>query len=189
MQVGIARLEVNAEPAPSDPEDSSKADASAAAIRRSSTASYASASLEATLATTARTTAIDSGSAGSPRVHRCVEVIHSFLPILVARRHGVPSVPIVTIEEFSVEPSFETHTHGTWTVVNVRGELDLSTSAELRAALDAGLGEGAPRIAVDLSEVSFMDSSSLGVLVSCLREGAQARRRCGWWACRARRPR
>ena len=61
-----------------------------------------------------------------------------------------------------MEPSFETHTHGTWTVVNVRGELDLSTSAELRAALDAGLGEGAPRIAVDLSEVSFMDSSSLG---------------------------
>jgi anti-sigma B factor antagonist len=79
-------------------------------------------------------------------------------------------VPIVTIEEFSVEPSFETHTHGTWTVVIVRGELDLSTSAKLRAALDAGLGEGAPRIAVDLTDVPFMDSSSLGVLVSCLRE-------------------
>jgi anti-sigma B factor antagonist len=79
-------------------------------------------------------------------------------------------VPIVTIEEFSVEPSFETHTQGTWTVVNVRGELDLSTSAALRAALDAGLGEGTPRIAVDLTDVSFMDSSSLGILVSCLKE-------------------
>jgi anti-sigma B factor antagonist len=79
-------------------------------------------------------------------------------------------VPLVTIEEFSVEPSFETHTQGTWTVVSVRGELDLSTSAALRAALDAGLGEGTPRIAVDLTEVSFMDSSSLGILVSCLKE-------------------
>ncbi|HET6712289.1 MAG TPA: STAS domain-containing protein [Actinomycetota bacterium] len=72
-----------------------------------------------------------------------------------------------------MEPSFETHTHGTWTVVNVRGELDLSTSAELRAALDAALGEGAPRVAVDLTEVSFMDSSSLGVLVSCLKEARE----------------
>lgn len=106
-------------------------------------------------------------------MHGCVAVIHWFLPILVARRHDVPSVPIVTIEEFSVEPSFETHTHGTWTVVIVRGELDLSTSAELRAALDAGLGEGAPRIAVDLTDVPFMDSSSLGVLVSCLREARE----------------
>jgi anti-sigma B factor antagonist len=58
-------------------------------------------------------------------------------------------------------------------VVIVRGELDLSTSAKLRAALDAGLGEGAPRIAVDLTDVPFMDSSSLGVLVSCLREARE----------------
>jgi anti-sigma B factor antagonist len=85
-------------------------------------------------------------------------------------------VPIVTIEEFSVEPSFETHTQGTWTVVAVRGELDLSTSAALRAALDASFGEGTPRIAVDLTDVSFMDSSSLGILVSCLKE---AHDRCG----------
>ncbi len=70
-----------------------------------------------------------------------------------------------------MEPSFETHTQGTWTVVNVRGELDLSTSATLRAALDAGLGKGTPpRIAVDLTDVSFMDSSSLGILVTCLKE-------------------
>lgn len=75
-----------------------------------------------------------------------------------------------------MEPSFETHTQGTWTVVNVRGELDLSSSQALRAALDEGFGEGTPRIAVDLTEVSFMDSSSLGVLVSCLK---QAREREG----------
>ena len=67
-----------------------------------------------------------------------------------------------------MEPSFETHTAGAWTVVNARGELDLSTSAALRAALDAGFGDRTPRIAVDLSEVSFMDSSTLGVLVACL---------------------
>jgi anti-anti-sigma factor len=59
-----------------------------------------------------------------------------------------------------VEQSFETHTQGTWTVVAVRGELDLSTSAELRAALDAAR-EGT-RIAVDLTDVSFMDSAASG---------------------------
>jgi anti-sigma B factor antagonist len=84
-----------------------------------------------------------------------------------------PSSPAstVTIEEFSVEPTFETHANGSWTVVNVQGELDLSTSAALRAAVEgAASGDGAPRVAVDLTGVTFMDSSSLGVLVACLKE-------------------
>ena len=88
-----------------------------------------------------------------------------------------------------MEPSFETHTLGTWTVVSVGGELDLSTSAALRAALDAGLGEGTPRIAVDLTDVSFMDSSSLGILVSRPRRRTTAAASSGWSACRARPPR
>ena len=67
-----------------------------------------------------------------------------------------------------MEPSFETRTAGTWTVIAARGELDLSSSDSLRSALDAGLADGTPRMAVDLSEVSFMDSSSLGVLVAAL---------------------
>jgi anti-sigma B factor antagonist len=77
----------------------------------------------------------------------------------------------VTIEEFAVEPTFETRTSGSWTVVNVQGELDLSTSAALRAAVEGtASGPQAPRVAVDLTGVTFMDSSSLGVLVACLKE-------------------
>lgn len=68
-----------------------------------------------------------------------------------------------------MEPSFETRTAGTWTVIAARGELDLSSSDNLRSVLDAGLADGTPRIAVDLTEVSFMDSSSLGVLVAGLK--------------------
>ena len=69
-----------------------------------------------------------------------------------------------------MEPTFETSANGAWTVVNVQGELDLSTSTALRAAVEGAYGDGAPRVAVDLSGVTFMDSSSLGALVACLHE-------------------
>lgn len=75
-----------------------------------------------------------------------------------------------------MEPSFETSTNGPWTVVTVRGELDLASAPTLREALDAGLQPDLPRVAVDLTEVTFMDSSTLGVLVAALK---QARRRGG----------
>lgn len=67
-----------------------------------------------------------------------------------------------------MEPSFETRSRGKWTVIEVRGELDLSTSDALRSALDGTFGDDPPRIAIDLTDVTFMDSSSLGVLVAAL---------------------
>ena len=72
-----------------------------------------------------------------------------------------------------MEPSFETSTTGPWTVVTVRGELDLATTPALREALDAGFTPGEPRVAVDLSRVSFMDSSTLGVLVAYLKRARE----------------
>jgi anti-sigma B factor antagonist len=72
-----------------------------------------------------------------------------------------------------VELAFETSNVGSWTVIGVRGELDLSTSEALKAALDASFNEGVPRIAVDLTGVSFMDSSSLGVLISYLKRARE----------------
>lgn len=69
--------------------------------------------------------------------------------------------------------SFETRTAGTWTVITARGELDLSTSETLRAALESGFTDETPRIAVDLTDVSFMDSSSLGVLVATLKRARE----------------
>ena len=55
------------------------------------------------------------------------------------------------------------------TVIAVSGEIDVSTAPELRdklASLDAEAGATA---VVDLSEVSFVDSTALGVLVSAVK--------------------
>jgi anti-sigma B factor antagonist len=50
------------------------------------------------------------------------------------------------------------------TVIHVRGEIDIETCGRLRDAIEPHLGP-AQRIVLDLSGVTFMDSSSLGVLV------------------------
>lgn len=63
----------------------------------------------------------------------------------------------------------ETRTDGPWTVVVVAGELDLHTSPPLRDHLLGLIGSGTSRIAVDMSKVDFMDSSSLGALITCLK--------------------
>jgi anti-sigma B factor antagonist len=58
-------------------------------------------------------------------------------------------------------------------VVSVTGEVDLSTSAPLREALDQAVAEG-PNVVVDLSGVTFLDSTGLGDLVRA-RESALSR--------------
>jgi anti-sigma B factor antagonist len=54
-------------------------------------------------------------------------------------------------------------------VVKVQGEVDVSTAPELRERLLAIAEEGKPVVIVDLSDVSFIDSTALGVLVSALK--------------------
>jgi anti-sigma B factor antagonist len=51
-------------------------------------------------------------------------------------------------------------------VVAAGGELDLHTTGLLRDRLDDVLDAGGRRILVDLTGVSFMDSTALGVLVA-----------------------
>jgi anti-sigma B factor antagonist len=63
----------------------------------------------------------------------------------------------------------ENRAAGPWTVVRVAGELDLHTSPQLRDHVLGMVGEERARIALDLSQVGFMDSSSLGMLVTCLK--------------------
>jgi anti-sigma B factor antagonist len=50
-------------------------------------------------------------------------------------------------------------------VVALTGELDLYNAAEVRAALLACCDEEPDRLVVDLGEVTFIDSTALGVLV------------------------
>ena len=55
---------------------------------------------------------------------------------------------------------------GDVSVVTATGELDLSTADELRECLFGVVAGGARRIVLDLSAVTFLDSTTLGVLVS-----------------------
>jgi anti-sigma B factor antagonist len=50
-------------------------------------------------------------------------------------------------------------------VVKLAGELDLYSAPKVRDALADACKDGAARVIVDLSEVEFVDSTALGVLV------------------------
>ena len=54
-------------------------------------------------------------------------------------------------------------------VVELAGELDLYTAEELRTALHTAASTAPIRLVVDLSEVRFVDSTTLGVLVEARR--------------------
>ena len=51
-------------------------------------------------------------------------------------------------------------------VVAVRGEVDLFTAPEFKQRVNAAIEAGVSLVVVDLNEASFIDSSSLGILIS-----------------------
>lgn len=52
-----------------------------------------------------------------------------------------------------------------FTVISVGGELDLETAPQLQAQISALMSEGARRFVMDLSDVTFCDSTGLSVFV------------------------
>lgn len=50
-------------------------------------------------------------------------------------------------------------------IVAAQGEVDLFTVPEFKARITAPIDAGVPRVIVDLTDVTFIDSSSLGVLI------------------------
>jgi anti-sigma B factor antagonist len=50
-------------------------------------------------------------------------------------------------------------------LVVVGGELDLNAAPELKAALGDAIDRGATTVVVDLGEVTFIDSTAIGVLL------------------------
>lgn len=61
-------------------------------------------------------------------------------------------------------------------LVSVAGEIDLFTAPEFKQRIGAPIDAGAVRLVVDLSQTTFVDSSSLGVLIGAHR---RLRRRGG----------
>jgi anti-sigma B factor antagonist len=59
-------------------------------------------------------------------------------------------------------------------VVEAAGELDVNTAPELRERLAGLIGEGSRAILIELSGVTFVDSTALSVLVSALKRLRQA---------------
>jgi anti-sigma B factor antagonist len=59
-------------------------------------------------------------------------------------------------------------------VVRANGELDVNTAPDLREQLARLVTDGARRVVVDLSDISFVDSTALSVLVSALKRLRQS---------------
>lgn len=59
-------------------------------------------------------------------------------------------------------------------IVSVGGEVDAATSPQLAAELQRATAAGPRRVTVDLSAVSFIDSTGLGALVAALRHQREA---------------
>jgi anti-sigma B factor antagonist len=55
-------------------------------------------------------------------------------------------------------------------VLHVKGELDVGSAPKLKAELAGLIAEGSRVLVVDLSEVGFVDSSGLGVLIGAHNE-------------------
>jgi anti-sigma B factor antagonist len=55
-------------------------------------------------------------------------------------------------------------------VLRVRGEIDVASAPEFQTSLSDLVGQGSEIVIVDLSEVSFIDSTGLGVLVGAEKE-------------------
>ena len=58
--------------------------------------------------------------------------------------------------------------------VLVEGEVDVSNADELRNAVDAALALDEPEVTVDLSQVPYIDSTGIGVLVGAAHRAADA---------------
>lgn len=69
----------------------------------------------------------------------------------------------------SIDILVQSRVQGAWTVVEVKGEVDLYTAPKLREEILSRVESGDRKIVVDLGDVGFLDSTGLGVLVGALK--------------------
>ena len=82
-------------------------------------------------------------------------------------RTGPPSRSVASGSLPLVEPGFgiETALEGDATVLRVTGEVDLATSPQLREACEQAAATTPATVRVDLTQVTFLDSTGISVLV------------------------
>ena len=80
-----------------------------------------------------------------------------------------PFVSGLRMEGPPVDLSVSSTERGASTVVHVAGEIDVYTAPLLREVLDKQIAAGRTTLVVDLEQVTFMDSTGLGVLVGRLK--------------------
>ena len=68
--------------------------------------------------------------------------------------------------EFGVET---VEAEGSVSMISVRGQADLHTASDLRGAISGAIDRGAVHLVVDLSEATFIDSMTLGVLLGAVK--------------------
>src|SRR5688500_18153015 len=93
--------------------------------------------------------------------------------ILRRKRPSPPAPPDGTSPPLEVEVSPADY----GAIVTIAGDLDLATVPRLRAAFASDLVAGAAAIVVDLSGVTFMDSTGLSELLRFERDASVRRRR------------
>ena len=64
---------------------------------------------------------------------------------------------------------FSTDSRGIWTVVHPAGEIDLAVADKFNATVTEAGDWGRGHLAIDFSEVTFMDSSGISVIVAALK--------------------
>ena len=63
---------------------------------------------------------------------------------------------------------------GKWPAVKAGGEIDLSNIDELRSAIDAAIAQSPQGFVIDLSDIAYIDSAGVAVVISAYRRVSKA---------------
>jgi len=77
----------------------------------------------------------------------------------------------MTHDELNID--LKTEDGGDTLVFKLRGSLDLATAPTVRAALSEATEKGSHNLIVDLTQLEFLDSTGLGVLIGAQRRAAE----------------
>lgn len=94
---------------------------------------------------------------------------------LPARQSGASGqVRDIARKGIDVDLVLTTRQVGAATIVAAAGEIDVFTAPDLDAELTKAVDSGQGNMIIDLREVSFLDSTGLGILVKCLKQAKTA---------------